>query len=414
MNDRNWADTAIWWHAYPLGFVGADTTHNAHGPVERRLPRLIGWLDELLALGANGLLLGPIFDSETHGYDTIDHLRVDPRLGDEADVDALIAACRERGIRILFDGVFNHVGRAHPWWREAVEAGPGSTAADRFASGDRVIDGLSVTAFEGHDALVTLNHENTEVRELVRGAMAHWLDRGIDGWRLDAAYAVAPDFWRAVIEPLRERFPAAWFVGEVIHGDYAEYVAESGLDSVTQYELWQATRNSIQERNLFELDWTLQRHNTFSAAFLPMTFVGNHDVTRIASAIDDERHHGPAVALLMFVAGTPSVYAGDEHGLRAVKEERAGGDDAIRPEFPAAPWPRNAVFHMHQQAIAFRRQHPWLARASVTSEQLTNESVLLVASGPAGERASLALNLSDAPVELGGIRTDAHSWAFRG
>lgn len=414
MNDRNWADSAIWWHAYPLGFVGADTTHNPHGSVAHTLPRLIGWLDELLALGANGLLLGPVFDSETHGYDTIDHRRIDPRLGDDADVDALIAACRQRGIRVLFDGVFNHVGRAHPWWREAVEAGPGSAAADRFAAGDRVIDGLSVTAFEGHDALVTLNHENPKVRAMVQSAMVHWLERGIDGWRLDAAYAVAPEFWRAVIGPLRERFPAAWFVGEVIHGDYADYVAESGLDSVTQYELWQATRNSIQERNLFELDWTLQRHNEFSAAFLPMTFIGNHDVTRLASAIEDERHRGHALAVLMFVAGTPSIYAGDEHGLLGVKEERAGGDDAIRPAFPAQPWPRNPVFHAHQAAIAFRRQHPWLAHATVTSAELANESALLVATGSEGQRAVLALNLSDAAVVLDGIRTDAHSWAYRG
>ncbi|NQX28256.1 alpha-amylase [Microbacteriaceae bacterium VKM Ac-2854] len=414
MNDRNWADTAIWWHVYPLGFVGADTTRNPHDAVVHALPRLSGWLDEVLALGANGLLLGPIFDSETHGYDTIDHLRVDPRLGDEADVAALIAACHERGIRILFDGVFNHVGRAHPWWQEAVAAGPGSAAADRFAAGDRVIDGLSVTPFEGHDALVTLNHENAEVRAMVQSVLAHWLERGIDGWRLDAAYAVAADFWRAVIDPLRELFPAAWFVGEVIHGDYVGYVEESGLDSVTQYELWKAIRNSLQEQNLFELDWTLQRHNTFAAAFLPMTFVGNHDVTRFVSAIDDERNHGHAVALLMFVAGTPSVYAGDESGLRGVKEERAGGDDAVRPEFPESPWPRTELFHTHQAAIAFRRQHPWLARASVRSEQLTNESALLVATGTEGQRATLALNLSDVPVVLDGIRTDAHSWAFRG
>jgi len=136
---RQWADTAIWWHVYPLGFVGADTTTNPHGVVVHELPRVTAWLDDLLALGCNGLLLGPVFDSETHGYDTIDHLRIDPRLGDDADADALFAACRERGIRVLLDGVFNHVGRSHPWWREAVEAGPGSPAstASRHHGWDR-------------------------------------------------------------------------------------------------------------------------------------------------------------------------------------------------------------------------------------------------------------------------------------
>jgi glycosidase len=412
-----WADHAIWWQVYPLGFSGADLSGERGTETEHRLPRLLPWLDDLLALGANGLLLGPVFDSSTHGYDTVDHHRIDPRLGDDADVDALLAACRERGIRVLFDGVFNHVGRAHPWWREAVAAGPGSAAAARFSSGpDAVdVDGLRVDVFEGHDALVVLDHEHPDVVALASGVMTHWLERGIDGWRLDAAYAVAPSFWRACVEPLRERFPDAWFVGEVIHGDYIAYVEESGLDSVTQYELWAAIRGAVGSRNWFELAWSLKRHDEFAAEFLPMTFLGNHDVTRIASAIDDERHLGHAIAVLMFVAGTPSVYSGDERGLRAVKEERAGGDDAIRPEFPESPaeWPGGPVFELYRDAIAFRRRHPWLAHARVTAEELSNEAVLLVATGTNGERADLALNLADEPRTLGGAPLAPHAWEYR-
>jgi glycosidase len=346
---RQWADTAIWWHVYPLGFVGADTTGAAHGAVVHELSRVTAWLDDLLDLGCNGLLLGPVFDSESHGYDTIDHLRVDPRLGDDADADALFDACRRRGIRVLLDGVFNHVGRSHPWWQEAVAAGPGSSAAARFATGPgaRTVDGLEVQVFEGHEGLVVLNHDNPEVASAVAAVMAYWLERGVDGWRLDAAYAVPPAFWHTTIGPLRERFPDAWFVGEVIHGDYVGYVQESGLDSLTQYELWKAIRNSIQERNWFELAWSLQRHDEFASSFLPLTFLGNHDVTRVASAISDSRHVAHAVAVLFFVAGSPAVYAGDERGLTGIKEDRVGGDDSVRPEFPRSPaqWPRNEVFH---------------------------------------------------------------------
>ncbi|PPG01537.1 alpha-amylase [Pseudoclavibacter sp. RFBI5] len=408
-----WPQTALWWHVYPLGFVGADTAGTPlSSPVEHRLDRITAWLDELVALGLNGLLLGPIFASQTHGYDTVDHLRIDPRLGDEADFDALIAACRERGVRVLLDGVFNHVGREHPWWREAVEAGPDSGAAARFARGAdaREVDGLPVDVFEGHDALVVLNHQHPEVVELVEDAMAHWLERGVDGWRLDAAYAVPPLFWRSTIDPLRERFPDSWFVGEVIHGDYEEYVRESGLDSVTQYELWKALRSSVQEQNLFELDWSLQRHNDFAEHFLPMTFLGNHDVTRIASAIDDERNHAIAIAMLFFFSGAPSVYAGDERGLEALKEERAGGDDAIRPEFPRDPkeWPENAYSQAHRDAIAFRRQHPWLATARIRTEELANTAALFIAEGSEGERALLAVNLGDDSVLLGGRSVDGH------
>ncbi|PPF45223.1 alpha-amylase [Pseudoclavibacter sp. AY1F1] len=412
---QSWPQTALWWHVYPLGFVGADTTRSAlSGPVEHRLDRITAWLDELVALGLNGLLLGPVFASQTHGYDTVDHRRIDPRLGDDDDFDTLIAACRERGIRVLLDGVFNHVGRDHPWWREAIEDGPDSAAAARFARGQdaREVDGLAVDVFEGHDALVVLNHQHPEVIEYVSRTMQHWLERGVDGWRLDAAYAVPPLFWRATIDPVRTRFPDAWFVGEVIHGDYEQYVEESGLDSVTQYELWKALRSSVQEQNLFELDWSLQRHNAFVERFLPMTFLGNHDVTRIASAIDDERNHAAATAMLLFFSGAPSIYAGDERGLEAVKEERAGGDDAIRPEFPASPgeWPENAYSQAHRDAIAFRRQHPWLTTARIRTEELANTAALFIAEGSGDERAHLAVNLDDAAVQLGGREVGPHTF----
>ncbi|WP_286216929.1 alpha-amylase family glycosyl hydrolase [Paraoerskovia sediminicola] len=418
-SSRDWADTAIWWHVYPLGFVGAQTTPGDPGarPVEHTLGRLTAWLDDLVALGCNGLLLGPVFASESHGYDTVDHRRVDPRLGDDADLDALVAACRERGVRVLLDGVFNHVGRGHPWWRAAVEAGPGSPEAARFRSGDgeRVVDGVPVVPFEGHDALVTLDHANPEVVSEVADVMAHWLDRGIDGWRLDAAYAVDPEFWRATVGPLRERFPAAWFVGEMIHGDYVAYVEESGLDSVTEYELWAAVRGAISSLNLFELSWTLGRHDGFAERFLPQTFLGNHDVTRLASALDP-RHVGHAVAILFFVAGAPSVYAGDERGLTGVKEERFGGDDAVRQEFPADPgeWPPSDIYRTHQEAIAFRRRNPWLARATIEVQDLTNTSAVLVASGPAGERAELALNLGDDVARGASGEIAPHAWRLRG
>lgn len=413
-----WISTAIWWQVYPLGFTGAEATAaDGPGPGDapvHRLDTLLPWLDDLLALGCNGLLLGPVFASMTHGYDTVDHFRVDSRLGDDGDLDRLIAACRERGIRLLFDGVFNHVGRDHPWWREAVEAGPGSPAAARFASGDgaREVDGLLVDVFEGHEALVELDTANPEVSAYVSSVLVHWLERGIDGWRLDAAYAVAPEAWRAAVDPVRERFPEAWFVGEVIHGDYVQYVRESGLDSVTQYELWKAVRSSIEEANFFELDWTLQRHSALLEEFLPLIFIGNHDVTRLASAITDSRHRAHAIAVLGFVGGVPSIYSGDERGLEGVKEERIGGDDAIRPEFPADPeqWPREEAYRVHQEVIAFRRRHPWLVGARTTSVDLSNTAVLLVAEGSEGRSARLALNLGDEAVFVGGVRVEGHSW----
>ena len=161
--------------------------------------------------------------------------------------------------------------------------------------------------------------------------MNHWLDRGADGWRLDAAYAVPTTFWAQVLPRVRAEHPDAWFVAEVIHGDYPAFVQESTVDSVTQYELWKAIWSSISDANLWELAWSLTRHDEFLESFAPQTFVGNHDTTRIASTIEDPRHRAHAVVVLCTVGGTPTVYAGDELGFTGVKEEREGGDDAVRP-----------------------------------------------------------------------------------
>jgi cyclomaltodextrinase / maltogenic alpha-amylase / neopullulanase len=236
--------------------------------------------------------------------------------------------------------------------------------------------------------------------------MTHWLGRGAGGWRLDAAYAVPAGFWSKALPAVREQHPDAWFLGEMIHGDYAAYAAESGLDSITQYEVWKAIWSSLNDRNFFELDHALGRHNDFLDGVLPQTFVGNHDVTRLATMLNDERHFGHALAVLFCVGGVPSVYYGDEQGFRGLKEHRAGGDDEIRPAFPASPvglapegWP---AYRLHQRLIGFRRRHPWLTRARTATEHLASKAIALRVRGPGeGEQLLLLLNTGDSPHEFG-------------
>ena len=128
-----WVEHVVWWHVYPLGFTGAPirTGHDA----AHRLGHLEAWLDYVVELGTSGLLLGPVFDSQTHGYDTLDHLRVDARLGDDADLDHLVAACRARGLRVVLDGVFNHVGAGHPWVRQVLADHPARPISSPANSG---------------------------------------------------------------------------------------------------------------------------------------------------------------------------------------------------------------------------------------------------------------------------------------
>ena len=395
MSDPAWVEHAIWWQLYPLGFVGAFPADPPPSADEHRLRRIAAWFDHALELGASGIALGPLFASQTHGYDTVDHYAIDPRLGDDADFDHLIAEARSRGLRILLDGVFNHVGTEFGHYREALDGGDDSW----FRKGRN-----GFANFEGHDGLIALNHRNPAVVDYVVDVMLHWLRRGADGWRLDAAYAVPDRFWAEVLPRVRSEFPDAWFVGEVIHGDYAGTVAASTVDSVTQYELWKAIWSSLNDGNFHELDHALTRHGEFLDAFVPMTFLGNHDVTRIASRLDDERYVGHALALVLTIGGTPSVYAGDEWAYRGVKEERVGGDDAVRPEFPVAPSEAEHLghdaFRLHQHLIGLRRRHPWLHTARTSALHLANRQYVYRVSSEQGRAAGGAERRRRSPAHV--------------
>ncbi|MDH6194262.1 cyclomaltodextrinase [Mycobacterium frederiksbergense] len=394
MTEPGWVAHAIWWQLYPLGFVGAFPADRPPSADEHRLRRIVEWLDHAVQLGASGIALGPIFASRTHGYDTTDHFHIDPRLGDEEDFDHLVAEAHRRGLRILLDGVFNHVGTDFAQYRDAVAGGPEHPASSWFRRGRA----SRFATFEGHDELIALNHDEPAVVDYTVAVLRHWLDRGADGWRLDAAYAMPNRFWAQVLPAVRRQFPDAWFVGEVIHGDYTSIVQASTFDSVTQYELWKAIWSSLNDRNFHELDWSLTRHNNFLGTFVPMTFVGNHDVTRIASQLHDTRHVEHALVVLLTTGGTPSIYAGDEAALGGIKEQRRGGDDEIRPEFTAIPDDSDAM-RLHQYLIGLRRRHPWLHTATTSPMRLTNTHYVY-RTGHGTDTLVVALSVDDAALRL--------------
>lgn len=398
----DWSANVIWWHVYPLGFVGAERSHSKE--LHHRLPQLAGWLDYLIELGGNGLLLAPVFESASHGYDTLDHYRIDPRLGDDADFDALLAECHRRGIRVCLDGVFNHLALEHPIVQRALAAGP-DTEDGRWI---RWVDGYPRN-FEGHNTLVELDLNQPVVADYVGQVMTHWLDRGVDAWRLDAAYTQGAAAWAPILATVKAAHPDSWVFAEVIHGDYAEFVDQSGVDSVTQYELWHAIWDSLNDGNFFSLEWTLGRHRDFCKRFQPQTFIGNHDVTRIASKLTDARHIPLAAALLFLLPGIPSIYAGDEQGFTGVKEEHHYGDDAVRPPFPGLPselLPFGEPIHAaYTELISIRRRHPWLVDAGVATDELTNTFIAIHLTGE-GQQLTLRLNIGDEPVA--GVAP--HSW----
>ncbi|MEW6866935.1 alpha-amylase family protein [Trueperella pyogenes] len=362
---------AIWWQVYPLGAFGAPIREDwLDDGVEHRLRKIEPWLDYVRDLGCNGILFGPLFESTTHGYDTTNHLCIDPRLGTNEDFDWLVAECHSRGIHIILDGVFNHVGVRHPLTEAALrgEPSPVLIAADGYPQ-----------HWEGHLDLAELDHSDQATEDLVVQAMEYWLERGIAGWRLDVAYSVPTDFWARVTDRVRARFPHAVFVGEIIHGDYLKLIDDGHLTSATQYELWKAIWSAVNDRNLWELAHALERHQAFSEQHMLQTFVGNHDVTRIASVIGDD---GAAIAssILFSLPGIPSVYQGDEQAFRGEKGEGRASDDQIRAPLPASPadlgefgwW----MYRHYQRLIAARRRHPWLVDARVEVGEKANERLV--------------------------------------
>jgi len=391
---------SIFWHVYALGFCDALGQDDGH--VHHRLGRVTGRLDHARDFGATGLLIGPLFASGTHGYDTLDHYRVDPRLGDDGDLAELIARAHELEMPVVLDGVFNHLAREHAIVARAIAAGPGTPDGDWIRW-----SGEYPYAFEGNEPLVELNLNNPAVQEYVADAMIHWLDRGVDGWRMDAAYAAGADAWAPIVARVRAAHPGVWLLGEVLHGEYATFVAASGFDTTTEYELWKSIWSSLNDANLFELAWALDRLNPLTRAFRPQTFIGNHDVTRIATRLNDPRHREIAVALLMTLPGTPSIYYGDELGFTGEKLDAPGGDDAVRQPFPAPGEPLGgdpAVLDAHRRWIGLRREHPWVADAHVDTGHLTNTHITIGLAGREGQHLTLAVNLNDEPITLPGSR----------
>jgi cyclomaltodextrinase len=252
---------------------------------------------------------------------------------------------------VLFDGVFNHVGR-------------------EFAR----TDWLSGRVWEGHDELPTLDHANPEVLDWAAAVARHWLDRGGDGWRFDVAYTIPRPFLSQLTARIKHDHPDAFLFGEMIHGDFAALAREGGLDSVTAYELFKAVWSSLNDANMWELAWALQRHAGFASAFPPVTFVGNHDVTRIGTNLLDPRHLELALAVLFTVPGVPCIYYGDELGWTGAKTTGPGGDDAIRQPLPEHV-PAAEQIDQHRRWIAFRRVHPELTDAPLSVISKTNTAI---------------------------------------
>ncbi len=333
-----WAYESVFYQIYPLGFGGAPFENN--GVTESRILKVIDWIPHMNKLGINAIYFSPVFESDTHGYNTRDYKKIDCRLGTNDDFKEVCEKLHENHIRIVLDGVFNHVGRGFYQFQDVIKNRENSRYLDWFhidlGGNSNYNDGLWYEGWEGNYDLVKLNLKNEEVIKLIFESIELWIDDfDIDGIRLDVAYCLDYEFVRRLRSFTDSKKKDFFLIGELLHGDYNEMVNDQMLHSATNYECYKGLFSSFNSMNMFEINHSLLRQfgpdnwTLYKDKHL-LSFVDNHDVTRIASNLTNERHLPLVYALCFGMPGIPCVYYGSEWGAKADKKE---GDPALRACF---------------------------------------------------------------------------------
>ncbi|MBQ5440568.1 MAG: DUF1653 domain-containing protein [Clostridia bacterium] len=331
-----WIKDSVFYHIYPLGFCGCPEYND--GIVEYRLDKLIQWIPHLKEMGINALYIGPVFQSKKHGYDTSDYYTIDCRLGDNESFKRICQKLHENGIRIVLDGVFNHVGREFWAFKDVQQYGRASQYCGWFQNLN--FDGRSpyndnfwYEGWSGHYDLVKLNLYNRDVVDHLMGAVGKWIDEfGIDGLRLDAADCIEPNFFKELRNFCKSKNPNFWLMGEIIHGDYNRWANPEMMDSVTNYECYKGIYSSHNDKNYFEIAHSLQRQFSNGGIYQNLclyNFVDNHDVNRIGSTLKNLNHVNNVYTILFTMPGVPSIYYGSEWAIEGKRTRES--DVMLRP-----------------------------------------------------------------------------------
>ena len=332
----NWYNEAVFYHIYPLGLCGAES-ENSYGEPVHRLRTLFPWIDHIHKLGFSALYIGPLFESVGHGYETTDYRKLDSRLGTNEDLKEFVALCHKAGIRVIFDGVFNHTGRDFFAFKDILENRENSRYRDWYCSvnfwgNNEYNDGFSYDNWGGYNLMAKLNQRNPEVRDYICDVVRFWAEEfGCDGLRLDAADVLDFDFMKQLRRCAEEISGDFWLMGEVIHGDYSRWANDTTLHSVTNYALHKGLYSGHNDHNYFEIAHTVKRQFEICPPSLKLyNFTDNHDVERIMTKLVNKAHYTPVHILLFTLPGIPSVYYGSEFGIEGKKTW--GTDEPLRPK----------------------------------------------------------------------------------
>lgn len=393
-----WAFESVFYQIYPLGFCGApfENDNGTSNPSDSRILKVVDWIPHIQKLGANAIYFSPLFESDTHGYNTRDYQKVDVRLGTNEDFRQVCDALHESGIRVVLDGVFNHAGRGFWAFQDVLKNREHSPYRDwfhiDFNGNSYYNDGLWYEGWEGNYDLVKLNLRNEQVIQYLFDSIRFWIDEfDIDGLRLDVAYCLDLDFTRRLrshCDSLKDDF---FLVGEMLHGDYTRMVNPQMLHSATNYECYKGLHSSFNSMNLFEINHSLLRQFgpenwTLYKGLHLLSFVDNHDVSRIASILSNEKHIPLIYAMMFGMPGIPCVYYGSEWGAKADKSE---GDPALRASFEK-PLENELTGFISRLSAAKKSSHP-LNYGGFRSIVLTNKQCIFERKSDEG-RVLVAIN----------------------
>ncbi len=335
---ENWIENAFFYHIYTLGFCDAPKKNDFVSQATERLNKIYDWIPHLKEVGINVLFLGPLFESESHGYDTVDYFNVDRRLGSNETLKKLVAELHKNGIKVVLDAVLNHSSRLFFAFKDLKQNRENSYYKNwyrnvRFNCNNYYNDGFCYDGWAGHINLVKYNHDNHETREHLFDAVRMWIKEfDIDGLRLDAADAIDMRFLNDLSKVCKNLKNDFWLKGEIVHGDYGRWIKEGGLDSTTNYEGYKSLWSSFNDKNFFEISYSLNRQFGEGGIYKNMrlyNFLDNHDVDRISDAIKKTEHLYPLYGLFFTVPGIPSLYYGSEFGVKGKRTNNS--DEQLRP-----------------------------------------------------------------------------------
>ncbi len=369
----------------PNGLEHWDAPPTHHGYKGGDLLGIAERLDHLVDLGVTAIYLNPIFQSgSNHRYHTHDYYQVDPLLGGNDAFDEFIAACHDRGVRVVLDGVFNHSSRGFFYFHDVLENGSGSAWLDWFHIYDWPLnpygdEPANYGAWWGLKALPKFNTDNPEVREYLMRVGEYWARKGIDGWRLDVPEEIqTPGFWEEFRERVRAINPDLYIVGEIWSNASAYINDGTRFDATMNYPLTTAiiaftAGERVDSETLLENAWYniapaidaagyADRIDSLLASYPEQAHLANlnlldsHDTARVLSiASGDVASVELALLLLLTFPGAPCVYYGTEIGLAGKRDP-----DCRR----SMPWDEDRwdtdLLETTRKLIALRKAHPAL------------------------------------------------------